>query len=459
MKIIILGAGQVGTSVSENLVNEANDITVIDTDTRRLQDLQNRLDLRTIEGNGAHPDTLRRAGAEDADMILAVTNSDEVNMAACQIAYTLFHTPTKIARIRDAEYLSHPEIFSQDAIPIDVIISPEQIVTDYIQRLIEYPSALQVLDFAGGLVQLVAMKALKGGPLVGHEIRELRDHLPGIDSRVAAIYRQDRPIPPEGDTVIEVDDEVFIIAAKQHLRTVMGELRKLEKPVRRVMLAGGGNIGRRLAASLETRGFSVKLIDHNPIRSREVAEHLQKTIVLLGDAADEELLMQEGIADTDVFCALTNDDEANILSAMLAKRLGARKVMSLINRGSYVDLVQNVGNMDIAISPQQATIGSLLAHVRRGDVVAVHALRRGAAEAIEAVAHGDAATSKVVGRAIEDIKLPRGVTMGAIVRGKEVLMAHHDTIIESNDHVILFVVDKRHIPDVEKLFQVSFGFL
>jgi len=459
MKIIILGAGQVGTSVSENLVNEANDITVIDTDTRRLQDLQNRLDLRTIEGNGAHPDTLRRAGAEDADMILAVTNSDEVNMAACQIAYTLFHTPTKIARIRDAEYLSHPEIFSQDAIPIDVIISPEQIVTDYIQRLIEYPSALQVLDFAGGLVQLVAMKALKGGPLVGHEIRELRDHLPGIDSRVAAIYRQDRPIPPEGDTVIEVDDEVFIIAAKQHLRTVMGELRKLEKPVRRVMLAGGGNIGRRLAASLETRGFSVKLIDHNPIRSREVAEHLQKTIVLLGDAADEELLMQEGIADTDVFCALTNDDEANILSAMLAKRLGARKVMSLINRGSYVDLVQNVGNMDIAISPQQATIGSLLAHVRRGDVVAVHALRRGAAEAIEAVAHGDAATSKVVGRAIEDIKLPRGVTMGAIVRGKEVLMAHHDTVIESNDHVILFVVDKRHIPDVEKLFQVSFGFL
>jgi trk system potassium uptake protein TrkA len=459
MKIIILGAGQVGTSVAENLVNEANDITVIDNDTRRLQELQNRLDLQTVEGNGAHPDTLRHAGAEDADLILAVTNSDEVNMAACQIAYTLFHTPTKIARIRDAEYLSHPEIFAQEAIPIDVIISPEQIVTDYIQRLIEYPSALQVLDFAGGLVQLVGMKALKGGPLVGHEIRELRNHLPGIDSRVAAIYRQDRPIPPEGNTVIEIDDEVFFIAAKQHLRTVMSELRKLEKPVHRVMLAGGGNIGRRLAASLETRGFSVKLIDHNPVRSREVAEHLRKTIVLLGDAADEELLMQEGINDTDVFCALTNDDEANILSAMLAKRLGARKVMSLINRGSYVDLVQNVGNMDIAISPQQATIGSLLAHVRRGDVVAVHALRRGAAEAIEAVAHGDEKTSKVVGRAIEDIKLPRGVTMGAIVRGTEVLMAHHDTVIESDDHVILFLVDKRHIPDVEKLFQVSFGFL
>ena len=459
MKIIILGAGQVGTSVAENLVNEANDITVIDTNAERLEKLQTRLDLQTIEGNGGHPDTLMRAGAEDADLILAVTNSDEVNMAACQIAYTLFHTPTKIARIRGAEYLAHPEIFAQDAIPIDVIISPEQIVTDYIQRLIEYPTALQVLDFAGGLVQLVAVKAIEGGPLVGHEIRELRNHLPGIDSRVAAIYRQDRPIPPEGSTTIESGDEVFFIAAKQHLRSVLSELRKLEKPVRRVMLAGGGNIGRRLAATLETKGYLVKLIDHNPERARQVAEHLQKTIVLLGDAADEELLVQEGIDDTDVFCALTNDDEANILSAMLAKRLGAAKVMSLINRGSYVDLVQNAGNIDIAISPQQATIGSLLAHVRRGDVVAVHSLRRGAAEAIEAVAHGDENTSRVVGRAIEDIKLPRGVTMGAIVRGDEVLMAHHDTVIEAGDHIILFLVDKRNIPEVEKLFQVSFGFM
>jgi trk system potassium uptake protein TrkA len=459
MKIIILGAGQVGTSVAENLVNEANDITVIDTDSRRLDELQNRLDLRTILGSGAHPDTLLQAGAEDADLMLAVTNSDEVNMAACQIAHTLFRTPTKIARIRATQYLTHPEIFAANAIPIDVIISPEQIVTDYIQRLIEYPSALQVLDFAGGRVQLVAVRVIQGGPLIGHEIRELRDHLPGIDTRVAAVYRRDRPIIPEGDTVIEEGDEVFFIAAKQHLRQVLGELRKLEKPVKRVMLAGGGNIGRRLAAALETRAYSVKLIDHNPERTREVAEQLHKTVVLMGDAADEDLLLQEGIEDTDVFCALTNDDEANILSAMLAKRLGARKVMSLINRGSYVDLVQNVGSMDIAISPQQATIGSLLAHVRRGDVVAVHALRRGAAEAIEAVAHGDANTSRVVGRAIEDIKMPRGVTMGAIVRGNDVLMAHHDTVIESDDHIILFVVDKRHIPEVERLFQVSFGFL
>ncbi|MDH5631386.1 MAG: Trk system potassium transporter TrkA [Gammaproteobacteria bacterium] len=458
MKILILGAGQVGTSVAENLVNEANDITVVDNDAERLENLQNRFDLRTVQGNGAHPEVLQRAGAEDADMILAVTNSDETNMAACQIAYSLFHTPTKIARIRASEYLSHPEIFSQEAIPIDVIISPEQIVTDYIQRLIEYPSALQVLDFAGGLAQLVGVKAYYGGPLVGHELRALREHLPNIETRVAAIYRRDRAILPKGDTVIEADDEVFFIAAKKDIRTVMSELRKLDKPVKKVILAGGGNIGRRLALSLEQKNFSTKLIDHNRVRVRDVANELNHTIVLQGDAADEELLLQEGIEDTDAFCALTNDDEANILSAMLAKRLGARKVMSLINRAAYVDLVQAGGEIDIAISPQTATIGSLLAHVRRGDVVAVHSLRRGAAEAIEAVAHGDQNSSRVIGRQISEIKLPSGTTIGAIIRNDQVLIAHHDVVIEPNDHVIMFLVDKRRIPDVEKLFQVSYTF-
>jgi trk system potassium uptake protein TrkA len=458
MKILILGAGQVGTSVAENLVNEANDITVVDINPDLLENLQNRFDLRTLQGNGAHPEILQQAGAEDADMILAVTNSDETNMAACQIAYSLFHTPTKIARIRASQYLSHPEIFSQEAIPIDVIISPEQIVTDYIRRLIEYPSALQVLDFAGGLAQLVGVKAYYGGPLVGHELRALRDHLPNIDTRVAAIYRRDRAILPTGHTVIEADDEVFFIAAQKDIRAVMSELRKLDKPVKKVMLAGGGNIGLRLAVSLEQKNFATKLIDHNRTRVHQVANELDRTIVLQGDAADEELLIQEGIQDTDAFCALTNDDEANILSAMLAKRLGARKVMSLINRAAYVDLVQAGGDIDIAISPQTATIGSLLAHVRRGDVVAVHSLRRGAAEAIEAVAHGDKNSSRVVGRSIQEIKLPKGTTIGAIVRNNEVVIAHHDTIIEANDHVILFLVDKRRIPDVEKLFQVSYAF-
>ena len=457
MKIIILGAGQVGSSLANNLASEANDITVVDTEPPRLQALQDRLDLRTVVGQASHPEVLLRAGAEDADMIIAVTNSDETNMVACQVAYTLFRTPTKIARVRALEYLSHPQLFGPEALPIDVLISPEQLVTDYIHRLIEYPGALQVLSFAEGKVQLVAVKAYYGGPLVGQELQKLRQHMPSVDTRVAAIYRRNRAIIPEGNTVIEADDEVFFIAAKKDIRAVMSELRRLERPAKRVIIAGGGNIGKRLATALES-SYQVKLIDHNLERTKALSEELERTIVLQGDAADGDLLLEENIEDTDVFCALTNDDEANILSAMLAKRLGARKVMSLINRAAYVDLVES-GEIDVAISPQQATIGSLLTHVRRGDVAAVHSLRRGAAEAIEAIAHGDKNASKVVGRAIEDIKLPHGTTIGAIVRGNDVIVAHHDTVIEAEDHVILFVVDKKRIPEVERLFQVAVTFL
>ncbi|MEW8014805.1 MAG: Trk system potassium transporter TrkA [Candidatus Sedimenticola endophacoides] len=457
MKIIILGAGQVGTSVANNLVSEANDITVVDQDQELLRELQDRLDLSTVQGHGAQPDVLRRAGAEDADMILAVTNSDETNMVACQVAYTLFHTPTKIARVRSVGYTNYPELFSQNALPIDLLISPEQLVTDYIMRLIENPGALQVLDFAGGLVRLVAVKAYYGGPLVGNELKRLYEHMPHIEARVAAVYRQGRAIQPEGNSTIEVDDEVFFVAAKENIRAVMSELRRLERPFKRLIFAGGGNVGKRLAGALE-RNYQVKLIECDKARAAKIAEELPRTIVLHGDVADENLLREENIENTDVFCAVTNDDEANILSAMLAKRLGARKVMALINRASYVDMVQNQG-IDIAISPQQATIGSLLTHVRRGDVEMVHSLRRGAAEAIEAVAHGDASSSRVVGRAIDEIDLPKGANIGAIVRGQEVLIAHHDTVIESGDHVILFLIDKRKIPEVERLFQVGVTFL
>lgn len=456
MKIIILGAGRVGASVAENLASEANDVTVVDEDEAVLEDLKTRFDIRTVKGHASHPETLLNAGGEDADMILAVTRNDETNMIACQVAYTLFHTPTKIARVRSVEYLNHPRLFAQEALPVDVLISPEQLVTDYIERLIEHPGALQVLDFAGGRVQLVAVRAYHGGPLVGHELSDLKKHMPGIDARVASIFRQGKPIALGGETIIEVDDEVFFLAARKHIRAVMSEMRKTEKPVKRVILAGGGNIGTRLAVAIEHQ-YQVKIIERNEEHAKALSEKLDKAMVLLGDAADRELLLEENIESTDVFCALTNDEEANILSAMLAKRLGARKVMSLINRASYVDLVQSE-TIDVAISPQQATIGSLLTHIRRGDVVVVHSLRHGAAEAIEAVAHGDRDSSRVVGRAIEEIKLPPGTTIGAIVRGEEVIIAHHDTVIESDDHVILFLSDKKCTQEVERLFQVGVTF-
>ncbi|MDH5727538.1 MAG: Trk system potassium transporter TrkA [Gammaproteobacteria bacterium] len=456
MKIIILGAGQVGSSVAATLASEANDITIVDVEGQRVRALQDRLDVRVVTGHASHPDVLYRAGAEDADMILAVTNSDETNMIACQVAYTLFHTPTKIARVRSKAYLAHPELFAQEALPIDVLISPEQIVTDYIQRLIEHPGALQVLDFANGKVRLVAVRAYHGGPLVGEQIQALKDHMPGIQTRVAAIYRRGKGMMPKGDTVIEVDDEVFFLAARKNIRAVMAELRRLDKPVKRIIIAGGGNIGRRLAMALENQ-YQVKIIDHNDKHSRELSAELERTIVLQGDAADSSLLLEENIENTDVFCAMTNDDEANILSSMLAKRLGATKVMSIINRAEYVDLVQS-NLIDIAISPQQVTIGSLLAHVRRGDVAMVHSLRRGAAEAIEAVAHGDQKSSKVVGRRLDEIKLPEGTTIGAVVRGDEVLIATSSLVIEAEDHVILFVIDKKRLDEVERLFQVGVSF-
>ncbi|MCL6414255.1 Trk system potassium transporter TrkA [Aestuariirhabdus sp. Z084] len=456
MKIIILGAGQVGGTLAENLASEENDITVVDTDNGRLRELQDRLDIRTIEGKASFPSVMRRAGADDADMLVAVTNSDEVNMIACQVAYSLFRTPTKIARIRQPDYLKRPELFDKGACPVDVIISPEQVVTHYVKRLIEQPGALQVLDFADGRVQLVAVRAYYGGPLVGQELRYIREHMPSVDTRVAAIFRRGKSITPEGSTVIEADDEVFFIAASRHIRDVMSELRRLDSIYSRVIIAGGGNIGERLARSIEDR-YNVKLIERSMERCQQLAQTLDKALVFHGSASDKELLVAENIEETDIFCALTNDDEANVMSAMLAKRLGAHKVMALISNPAYVDLVQG-GEIDIAISPQQATIGSLLTHVRRGDVVNVHSLRRGAAEAIEAIAHGDENSSKVVGRTIGEVKLPQGTTIGAIVRGEEVLIAHDHIRIESEDHIILFLVDKKRIREVEQLFQVGLTF-
>jgi len=458
MKILILGAGQVGSSAAYHLSREeANEVTVVDLRADILRELQDRLDIRTVVGHAAYPDVLERSGANDADIIVALTDSDETNMVACQVAYTLYHTPTKIARIRSAEYMNARKLFTQDAIPIDVRISPEQLVCNYIEQLIIYPGASTVLDFAEGRVRLVGVSAEPDGLLVGQQIAALKEHVPNTEGRIAAIYREGQALLPDGDTVIKAGDEVFFIADRKDIRVFMSEMRRLEDPVRRVVIAGGGNIGIRLALALEQTN-QVKIIERDPERARVISERLNKAIVLVGDAADEELLLEENIDNVDVFCALTNAEEANILSAMLAKRLGAHKVMALINRPSYVDLVES-GSIDIAISPQQVTIGSLLAHVRRGDVTKVHSLRRGAAEAIEAVAHGSDKESKVVGRRLEEVELPRGSAIVALVRKDEVIFAHHDTVVETDDHVILFMTDRRKIEQIEELFQVGVSFV
>ena len=464
MKILILGAGQTGGTLAEHLASDAFDITLVDHDDQRLKELKDRLDIQTILGHASRPDTLLAAGADDADLLIAVTNSDEVNMVACQVCYSMFQTPTKIARIRTNEYFTGPngngdadmEFFSKEHMPIDVLINPERAVMGQIKQLLEHPGALQVLDFAEGRVQLAGVRAYHGGPLVGKALRSLREHVPNVDTKVVAIFRQDRPIIPTDETVVQVDDEVFFIAPSEHINTVMSELQEIARPNKRVMIAGGGNIGLLLARAIENE-FSVKVVEFSTARAALVAERLNSGVAILGDATDRDLLVDENVENVDVFCAVTNDDEVNFMSTLLAKRLGARQVIALIAKPAYVDLVQG-REIDVAVSPQFSTTSSILSHVRRGDVTKVHRLRRGAAEAMETVVHGDIRNSKVVDRRIDEIPLPSGVTIGAIVRGEDVIVADDHIIVQNDDHVILFLVDRSRIRAVERLFQVGLSF-
>lgn len=457
MKIVILGAGQVGSTLAETLANENHSVTVVDFREDLLNGLQDRLDIKTVTGRASYPGVLRAAGAESADMLIAVTDNDEVNMVACQVAYSLFQTPMKIARVRSQHYFIRKDLFGDANLPIDVFISPEQLVTSSIKELIDHPGALQVLSFADGKVKLVGVKPFYGGPLVGKTLSKISEHVSGVETRVAAIFRNDRSIPLNGSTVIEVGDEVFFITATENIRMIIAALGRSYRPYENIMIAGGGNIGGTLARKLEM-DYNVKILDNNLDACEELARRLKSATVLNADATDKDLLFNENIENTDVFCALTNDDEANIIASMQAKRLGARQVMALITRPAYVDLIEGEA-INIAISPQLATISSILAHIRRGDVVAVHSLRRGAAEAIEAVAHGDRKTSKVVGKTLAEIDLPQGTTIGAIVRAGEVIIPHHDTAIETDDHVILFLSDKKYISAVEKMFSVKVTYL
>jgi trk system potassium uptake protein TrkA len=471
MKILILGAGRVGESVAESLVSERNDITVIDTDPARLGALQDRLDLRGVVGNGIQPSVLREAGIEDTDMLIACAPQDETNLVACKVAHDLFGVPTTIARVRSPEFEDGNPLLDKKGFAVDKVICPEESVTTYIRKLIEYPEALQVLEFANGLVSLIAVRAVAGGPLVQHSLAEIPKLLPDAEMRIVAIYRSDKALTElDGGTRIEPGDEVFVLAATEHIRQVLGALRKMDQPVRRVMIAGGGKVGLRLARQIHD-DYQLKIIEPVRARCEYLATQLPpQVLVLQGDSTDEELLGDENVQEMDLFIALTSDDEDNIMSCLLAKRLGARRVIGVINRAAYADLVQGTA-IDIAIAPSHTVIGELLAFVRRGDVEAVHSLRRGAAEALEAIVRGDAKTCRMAGRRVDELPLPKGAQIGAIVRGlhladgseaenakPRVIIAHHDTTILPHDHVIVFVPRKRMVRDVEKLFQVSATF-
>jgi trk system potassium uptake protein TrkA len=480
MKIIILGAGRVGQSVADSLVSERNDITVIDTDAERLRDLESRFDLRGVVGNGIEPAVLAEAGAQDTDLLIACAAQDETNLVCCKVAQLMFNIPKRIARVRSTGFQRDERLVGPEGFAVDRIICPEESLTRYIGKLIDYPEAMQVREFAGGRACLVSVRARAGAPMVGHTVAEMRNSTPDVAVRLVAIYRRfpeepDRFVACAGETRIEPGDEVFVLAAREHIAHVLATLHRSDaspvRPVRRIMIAGGGRVGLHLALELgkEPGRFLVKIIEDDSARCIELASRLPSDVLVLqGDTTDENLLGDESIDEIDLFLALTDDDEDNIMSCLLAKRLGARRVLALINRRSYADLMHGT-QIDIALSPAQAMLGELLAYVRQGDVQAVHSLRRGVAEALEIVVRGDRKTSRVVGRKVSDLALPRDVHIGLIVRGlpdspdvsadelrePQVIIPRSGTVLESGDHVVFFLPHKRLVRDVEKLFRVS----
>jgi len=451
MNILILGAGQVGSSTAVQLANKEDDeVTVVDVDPDKLEKLSGLADLRVIKGNASHPETLERAGAESADILIAVTSSDEVNMIACQVASSLFNTQTKIARIRASEYTDKPELFSESKVPVDFTISPEDLITNYIIEVIEHPGAFQVLDFADGKIRMVGVKTKPQGFLVDSPISTLHDHLGNEKVRIAAIYREGQMIAPEGNTVIKAGDEVYFIAAPDDIDHMITEFNQDQEEANNIVIAGGGRIGLKLASRLEEDN-NVKLIEKSTKRAKVLAEQLDTAIVLKGDSSDDALLKEENIENNDVFVATTNSEEANILSAMVAKKMGSKKVMALINKDSFSGLMET-DSIDIAISAQQITISALLSHVRKGDVVKVHSLKRGNAEALEAVAHPHGG-SQVVGKSVEEIKLPEGAFITAVVSNEgEIKTVHHTTVIEPDDHVVVFIDNRDTITEIEIIF-------
>ena len=453
-KIAVLGGGQVGASVAKILTDDGNDITLVDNNASVLEDLQEDNDIKTIQGNAASPSILNQVELSDCDILIATTASDEVNLVSCHLAKKMFNVPNVIARLRNAEYREETSDFNLDLFSIDSIISPSLLVTDFIKNIIEHPGAFQAFDFADGKLQVIGVTVLKDGPLAGKKLSEFKKHMPNVNVNVIAIYRDRKSLPVNGSSIIETGDDVFFLATEENMR-FMSELRKNQSRVENIMIAGGGNVGTILAAKLSEK-FSIKIIEKDLSRSKYLSEILEGVVVLNDDISDESLLENEGIKDVDFFCSVTNDDQMNILSSKLAKDLGAKKSIAIINKPSYRKLVSK--EIDVVVSPEDVTIGSLLASVRASDVVKVHSLGFGEAELFEVIIHGDKNTSKVVSKKISDLELPQGCRIGAIYRNESVILAQGDIEICSEDRLIIFLLNKRDFPKLAKLFQVGIGF-
>lgn len=469
MKVLILGAGRIGASVADSLVSDANDITVIDTKPDQIAKLQTRYDLRGLVGNAMSPALLTEAGATDTDLIIAVTSSDETNLAACLLADRLFNIPMRIARVRNSELRNYPRLLKEEGFGATTLIWPEQALTTYLAKLVAIPEALQVLEFGEGSAILLAVRTEANSPMVGGSISELQAHIPFAHAQIIAVFRNSKPLRLTKKTLLEAGDEVLLLCNAKHARTAAMQLRRQSEGVRNLIIAGNSAIAQNLVHTLldnqskdQRAPDNIRIIEANEEAAKKLAFELgSKAIILNGYFDDEDMLVSAGVSNCDLFISLSNDDENNILSAMLAKKLGAKRTIALVNRKVYGDLIEG-SKIDVTISQTQAALDELVRYVRRGDVTAAYSLRHGLAEVLEIVAHGTQKTSKIIGRPITSIKLPEGCTFTAVLRQKdkdiEVLLADDDIIIEAEDHVIVFVPNRRLIPKIERLFAVDVGF-
>lgn len=457
MKIIICGAGQVGFGIAERLSTEDNDVSVIDASPALIQTISETLDVRGIVGHGSHPDVLYRAGAGDADMIIAVTLHDEVNMIACQVAHSLFNIPTKVARVRAQSYLREHwrDLFSREHLPIDVIISPEVEVGEMVLRRLALPGAFDVMSFAEGEISVVGVTCEEDCPIVDTPLTQLTDLFPDLKAVVVGIVRQNKIFVPQSADQMLVGDEVYFVAERDQVERTLSIFGHEEKQASRVIIAGGGNIGLFVARQLEERKSRArtKIIETSRQRAIAIADDLSRTVVLHGSALDEEILREADVEQADTLVALTNDDQVNILSAVMAKRLGCQRALSLINNSGYASVLRSLG-IDAQVNPRAITVSKILQHVRRGRIRGVHSVRDGQAEILEAEALD---TSPLVGHPLRDLDLPNGIRIGAIYREGEVIIPRGTTQIEAHDRIVIFALSHR-VRQVEQMFRVSFEY-
>jgi trk system potassium uptake protein len=457
MRVIICGAGQVGYGIAERLAAEDNDISVIDTSAELIQVVRDTLDVRGFVGHGAHPDVLAAAGAEQADMIIAATLYDEVNIVACEVAHALFNVPTKIARIRAQAYLQshYQDLFSRDHMPIDVIISPELEVGEMVLRRIALPGVSDVVRFADENIAVLAIECLEDCPVINTPLFQLTDLFPDLAATVMAIVRNGKLFIPRSTDQMFSGDIAYVAAEKSQIRRTLALFGHEEPEATRIIIAGGGNIGLHVAQTIEAKQpkTKVKLIEPNLKRANAIADELRKSLVLHGSALDQKLLNEAEIQDADLMVSLTNDDQVNMLAGVMAKRLGCKSNLVLINNPDFLDLSKSLG-IDAQISPRSVTISRVLQHVRRGRIRAVHSVQKGQAEIIEAEA---LETSPMVGAPLRELDLPAGLRIGAIYRNEEVIKPDGNTRIKPKDRVVLFATAET-VKQVEQMFRVSLEF-